>query len=163
MLLAEFGVGGDVLFIRAVDSGVGRDRRDNAKLCLACGYDMRGLSRCPECGRERGGAAPVGLAWRVAIFDLATLVVNVLLVGLTFVAVVVFVKGSWFTAELWHMNRGPRSISGVLMIALGGSLVAWGAAWELSSHASYRVQKVVAVWTWALTVFHAVGVVSVWV
>lgn len=30
--------------------------------CLACGYDVRGLACCPECGRPRSGPAPVSSA-----------------------------------------------------------------------------------------------------
>lgn len=34
-----------------------RWRRVRRGLCLKCGYPVRGLARCPECGREAGPAA----------------------------------------------------------------------------------------------------------
>jgi hypothetical protein len=141
--------------------------------CPGCGYNLRGLKRlrCPECGREIGWqdikAPETHIDGTTAAFDLAglgaTVVVNAILAGATAVAVLVYHKGSWFTDDLWNLPRGPESISGVLLIVLGGSLVGWGAAWELSSMTSYRVQKAVAVWCWVLTGFHGVGAVSVMV
>jgi hypothetical protein len=144
-------------------------RRDVA--CPGCGYAMRGLPTtvCPECGRKLNWidvkTPEVGLAWRVAVVDLAgliaTIAVNVLLVVVMAVAVVVYLKGSWFTADLWNLGRGPKSISGLLLIVIAVSLMAWGWAWERSSMGSYRAQWCGAVWCWVLTAFHAVGVVSV--
>lgn len=144
-------------------------RRDIA--CPGCGYAMRGLPTtvCPECGRRLNwidiDTPRNGLALRVAVFDLAglvgTVVVNGALAIVLAVVVVGFLKGSWFTAEVINLGRGPRSVSGVLLFVLGASLVAWGAAWELSSHRSYRVQQALAAWCWGLTAFHLVGVVSV--
>jgi len=139
--------------------------------CPGCGYTMKGLPTvvCPECGRRLNwidvDPPRNALAWRVAVFDLAgligTVVVNGVLAVVLAFAVVGFLKGSWFTAEVFNLGRGPRSVSGVLLFVLGASLVAWGAAWELSSHRSYRVQQALAAWCWVLTAFHVVGVVSV--
>ncbi len=138
--------------------------------CPGCGYAMRGLPTtvCPECGRKLNWIdvkpPDVALTWRVAAFDLfgliATVAVNILLVIVMAVAVVVYAKGSWFTADLWSLGRGPKSISGVLLIALGLGVVGWAAAWELSSVRSYRTQKMLAAWCWVLTGFHVVGCVS---
>lgn len=145
--------------------------RERDFACPGCGYAMRGLPTtvCPECGRRLNwidiDTPRNGLALRVAVFDLAglvgTVVVNAALVVVTAVAVVGFLRDSWFTVEVFNLGRGPKSISGVLVFVLAASVVAWGAAWELSSHRSYRVQQGLAVWCWALTVFHAVGVGSV--
>lgn len=147
--------------------------RDHDVACAGCGYNLRGLKRlrCPECGREFSWqdmkAPEARISWRtgmVDLFGLGVIVgVNVVLVALLAVAVVGFGKGSWFTDALWRLPRGPESISGVLVWVLGASVVAWGAAWELSSVASYRVQQVMAAWCVVLTTFHAIGVVSVMV
>jgi len=139
--------------------------------CPRCGYNLRGMKRlrCPECGREFSWqdmrAPEARISWRTAAVDLfglfATVGVNMLLVGVTAAAVIVFAKGSWFTDELWRMGRDSVSMSGLLLLVLGLSVVAWGAAWQLSSVASWKAQNVIAAWCWALTVFHLIGCGSV--
>lgn len=49
---------------------VRRWRRIRAGACVACGYDLRGLQQCPECGPDSEAAA--GLTPRLAGPDAAT-------------------------------------------------------------------------------------------
>lgn len=133
---------------------------------------MRALSRpvCPECGREFAwrdvkGRSP-RLTWRVAAVDLAgligTAVVNGLVVIALAIAVLVFNKGSWFTAARFKLGRGgPESISALLLIAIALSLVAWGWAWGRTGESSWRLQNALAVWCWILTGLHIAGLITV--
>jgi hypothetical protein len=41
---------------------VRRWRRVRRGLCLKCGYPVRGLKKCPECGKGTGGSATTGIA-----------------------------------------------------------------------------------------------------
>lgn len=127
---------------------------------------MRGLARpvCPECGRKFAWHDVKGrgtkLTWRVAAVDLAGLVVTagvnaIIVLGLA-IAVLVFNKGGWFTASRFKLGRGgPESISAMLLLVIAGSLVAWGWAWGRSGGAAWRMQNLLAVWCWLLTVLHA--------
>lgn len=51
-----FGVLFLVMFILPGRAKIARRRR--LGLCLACGYDLAGLSKCPECGRAACGGKP---------------------------------------------------------------------------------------------------------
>jgi hypothetical protein len=93
------------------------------------------------------------------------LIANVLLVGVQAVLVLMYRRVSWFTVERWQpiANRGPRSISGLLLCVVAVGLVGWGAAWQRSDWDSWRLQNALAAACLALTVFHVVGCVSLMV
>lgn len=55
-----FGVLFLVMFILPGRAKIARRRR--LGLCLACGYDLAGLARCPECGLAAGGESPANSA-----------------------------------------------------------------------------------------------------
>lgn len=109
---------------------------------------------------------PALQSWRLAAVDLlglgVTVGVNAMLAGIVAVAVLVYGKSSWFTDRTFNLGgRGPESVSGLLLVALALSFLAWGWAWERSSAASWRVQIALAFWCWSLTCFHAIGSASV--
>lgn len=141
--------------------------------CPGCGYNLRGVRvpRCPECGREIDWsdipAAVKPLGWRVHLVDLfglgAIVGINGVLILVIGIATMFGTRGSWFTLIRWHYSRGGESVWTLLLVALGVSLMAWGAAWELGSWESWRWQIAAAGWCAVLTVFHMVGCVSLWV
>jgi hypothetical protein len=102
----------------------------------------------------------------VNAFDLpgmaAIVGINALLLIADVVAVVGYVRSSWFTDELWQMTRGPQSVSGLLLWALGLSVGAWAGAWQRGTWASWRWQVAITFWCGVLTVVHAIGTVSLW-
>lgn len=141
--------------------------------CPACGYNLRGVRtpRCPECGRDIGWsdipAPDRPLGWRVHLVDLLGLGVivgiNAVLAGIIAAATVLGTRGSWFTLIRWRLSKGGESIWTLVLVALGVGLMAWGAAWQYGSWASWRWQIAAAAACAALTLFHLVGCLSLWV